>query len=132
MYRSMNRTTYRAITKAILLSTVFLLSSLSFAEDANTTKTIAMIISHLNHFPSAEEKETLAKISMDEGNSEATRTIAKALAGVQHKAGAQDVAALQAVVDQSDSTEAEKKLAQVIMGINHKPSAEGLAVLKSL
>jgi len=115
----------------IALFTLLVIAPLSFAE-SNAIATMARILTELNHYPSAEQKVTLAAISKDEGNSEATRAIAEAIHNVEHKAKAEDVAKLKIVSEIKSTTEGEKQLAEIVMNLNHSVSAETKKALEAL
>ena len=120
-----------SIKTLISLVIFIILSPLSFASPS-ATQSMAHILMGLNHFPSAEQKTTLAAIQANASSTAAEKTIAMAIANLEHKAKPDDVAALQKVVDSADATEAEKTLATIIMGIAHKPDAAATEKLKAL
>ena len=99
---------------------------------ADAAKTIAGIVSAVNHFPSAEQKATLMAISENSANSEAIKTIAKAVHDMQHAATADDKAKLQAIAESDSATESEKQLAAVVANINHMANEAQKAQLASI
>lgn len=139
-----NKTHSAPAVSIIALFTLLLLAPLSFAESESVTEShssvkadaipaMAGIVAGLNHFPSAEQKETLAAISGDESNSEATRAIADAIHNMEHKAKPEDVAALKEIVAEgSSASEAEKQLAAIVMNISHKAGPEAQKTLETL
>jgi len=130
----MNRYAGTRSTRAapiIALVTLLLLSPFALAE-SDAIGTMAKMVSGMNHFPSDEQKETLAGISRDDSNSEATRTIADAIHDIEHKATSEDVAALKAITGDSSASEAEKALADVVIDFHHKAGAEAKETLEAL
>lgn len=119
------------LSAVIALFTLLVIAPLSLAE-SNAIASMARILTELNHYPSAEQKATLAAISKDEGNSEATRAIAEAIHNVEHKANAEDVATLKIVTETESTTEAEKQLAEIVMNLNHSVSPETKKALEAL
>lgn len=115
----------------IALFTLLVITPLSLAE-SNAIATMARILTELNHYPSAEQKVTLAVISKDESNSEATRAIAEAIHNVEHQAKADDVGTLKIVSETESTTEEEKQLAEIVMHLNHSVSAETKKALEAL
>lgn len=120
-----------ALSAVIALFTLLVIAPLSLAE-SNAIASMARILTELNHYPSAEQKATLAAISKDEGNSEATRAIAEAIHNVEHKANSEDVATLKIVTETESTTEAEKQLAEIVMNLNHSVSPETKKALEAL
>ena len=119
-----------SFAKAALLS-LSLLAPLSFA-GADAVPVMADILTKLNHYPSAEQKEQLNAIASDATNSEATRTIAKAIHNIAHKVAAEDAKALSKITTSETATEAEKQLAGIVAGINHTVSADAKKTLEAL
>lgn len=127
----MKRKTSTLSAAVIALFTLLVIAPVSFAE-SNAIATMARILTELNHYPSAEQKVTLAAISKNEGNSEATRAIAEAIHNVEHQAKADDVATLKIVSETESATEKEKQLAEIVMNLNHSVSAETKKALEAL
>ncbi|HSX51348.1 MAG TPA: hypothetical protein VLF09_10340 [Cellvibrio sp.] len=125
----MKRKTFSAAV--IALFTLLAVPVPSFAE-SNAISTMARILTELNHYPSAEQKATLAAISKDENSSDATRAIAEAIHNVEHKAKADDVEKLKIVTETKSSTEEEKQLAEIVMNLNHSVSPETKKALEAL
>jgi hypothetical protein len=118
---------------------VLSLVALGFAANAATAaeskavQTMAGILTTMQHFPNAADKEALAKIVDDKATTADEKTVAKALTNVQHKVAAGDKAALDAIVADAKASSGVKTLAGVIVGLNHMASAadkEKLAALK--
>lgn len=86
-------------------------------------KTMANIMMHLNHRPSASEKATLRDIINDGASSENEKVLAQAMINLEHRAAAGDVNRLRAVMNDDSATRAERTMAEIILGLNHKPSS---------
>lgn len=127
----MQRKTSTLSAAVIAVFTLLIIAPLSFAE-SNAIATMAHILTELNHYPSNEQKETLAAISKDESNSEATRAIAEAIHNIEHKPKAEDVATLKIVSETESTTEEEKQLAEIVTNLNHSVSAETKKALEAL
>lgn len=86
-------------------------------------KTMATILSHLNHHPSGAEKEQLQMIVHDSHASAASHTLAQAMINLNHKVEGADKTKLQEVAHDSHATEDERTLANILLHLNHKPSS---------
>jgi len=106
------------------------LSPLTFASDAS--KEMAVILSTLNHFPSADAKSTLMDISADKNNSAATQAIATAIHNMQHGIKGEDKTNLEGIVSGDSASAEEKALAEIALGIMHKANADALTKLEAL
>lgn len=115
----------------IALWVPLVLSPYSFAEPS-AVPTLAGILTELNHYPSATQKEALVAISQNEAQSKVTRTIARAIHNIEHKAKPDDVAALTEIQKDNTATDAEKKLATIVVALNHSVSAETKKALETL
>lgn len=122
--------------RALVLSSLMLIglgaAPAALADDAEAAKTIAGILVGLNHFPSADDKATLAAIAEDDANGMAVRSLATAVAGIQHSASAEGKAALEQIVMSDMASAQTKSLAKIVLGINHVPSAEAKASLQAM
>lgn len=126
--------THRRIHSApavIVALVALLVAPLSFA-GSDAVPTMARIVAELNHFPSPEQKETLAAIKQNKDNSAATQVIADAILNIEHKAKPEDVAELKKVAANASASEAEKQLAMIVTEINHTASAEAKQKLQAL
>ena len=118
---------------ALLMSAVlFCFAAPASADNEEAVKTIAGILMNLNHFPSADEKETLAKIAEDEAVGQAFRAVALAVHNMQHSATAADKERLSQILASDMAAAEAKALAEIVMGINHMPSAEAKASLQAM
>lgn len=124
--------TLRSISAAVVaVCSLLVLTPPAFAE-SDAVPTMAGIVAELNHFPSPEQKQTLAAIRSNEGSSTATVAIADAIYNVEHKAQADGVAQLKAVVASDSASADEKELAKVVLKLNHTASDEAQETLRSL
>lgn len=92
---------------------------------------MAEILSHLNHYPSDEEKEKLREMR-DESGSSAVKVLATAMINLQHKATSADKAKLRDLLNRSDVPEAAKTLANVLLHLNHKPTSSDKKALSAI
>ncbi len=90
--------------------------------EEHAVKSIAKILSHLNHFPSAAEKKTLKKISSDDNNPQHIQVIATALINMQHSVSAGDKSKLKSIANDQDVGDDARTLASILINFNHKPS----------
>ena len=118
--------------KSIAVIALCSISQLSLADDASAAKTIAGIVEHLNHFPSAAEKEVLMVISGDSANSAAVKSIAMAVHDMQHSASADAKAQLAVIAADQGVSDSIRSLAEIVSGINHMPSADAKAKLQAM
>jgi hypothetical protein len=130
-YPASNRETGGNMNKSALISKLTALALLLLlgaspalvqADDAAAARTIASILTDLNHFPSDEDKAALMEIAGDSSNSEAYRTIAEAVHNIQHSATDADKARLSEIIDNGSAPADARALAEIIMGISHVPS----------
>lgn len=94
--------------------------------------TMAEILSHLNHYPSAEEKQQLEEITASTEYTDAVKSIAQAMHDMQHSVSTENMEKLQAIIDSEGADDGVKKLAAILMSINHKPTDEAKAMLEEL
>jgi len=85
--------------------------------------TMAGIIMHLNHYPSAEEKDTLRAIVNDSTVSAHEHVLAQALLNMKHKASAADKEKLQEIINDASAPQQLRDMAAIVHGLNHMPSA---------
>lgn len=121
------KSTTKLLTVLFLLVTAYVPQA--FAGDAVTT--MAKIVSSLQHFPSAADKEALAAIAAGD-ESESVKAVASAIAGISHKVGSTDKAGLEAIAADDAEPVALRQLATIVAGVNHMPSAEAKTALAAL
>jgi hypothetical protein len=120
-----------AIVSAVLL----LLGSVATVTNAAQSKavqTMAGILLHLQHFPSATDRQSLKQITEDKSATEDERTVAQALMDVRHTAAAADKPRLEAILKNDKASSAVKTLAEVILNLKHMPSESDKEKLKPL
>ena len=103
----------------------------NFCSASDATNTMAQIMIQLNHFPSAEDKNSLQAISANTTSSDAEKILAGIIGRIAHKPAAADVATLEVMSADSSAPEIQI-LAQAILGTMHKPDAASLKALNTL
>lgn len=94
--------------------------------------TMAEMVLHLNHYPTAQEKTVLKQIIDDPKSSKGEKTLAGALIRMQHQVGAADAALLRQLQRDTSASEEERELADILLGIAHHPSADDQKRLERL
>lgn len=107
------------------------LAPLVFA-GGGAVKTMANILSHLEHYPSDAEKKDLQAIVADKASTSNEKVIAQAMLGLQHKAADADKPKLKAIGADAAATAPEKTLAEIILNLAHSPSASDKEKLAGL
>lgn len=110
-----------------LLAITLIFSLSSFAspdsdKNEQAIKSIAQILSHVNHFPSAAEKKKLQEIA-DNSKSANIRVLANAMINMQHSVGSADKAKLKTILNDAHADDDAKELASILMHFNHQPSS---------
>lgn len=109
----------------LTLTLIFSLSSFASAssdKDEHAVKTIAKILSHVNHFPSAAEKKTLQKIADDSQSSAHVRTIANTMIHMQHSVSSGDKAKLKKIANDGQADDDVRQIASILINFSHQPS----------
>ena len=119
------------IKKTLLVLALGSLGQFALAQ-ADAPKTIANIVTNLNHLPSAEQKATLMAIASNKKNRAAIQTIANVVLNFQHAVTAEDKAKLSAIAADETATAAEKELAQIVANVNHTVNDEAKARLAKI
>lgn len=102
-----------------------------FAQNS-TVSSMAEILSRLNHYPTATDKDVLQRIVADESNAASERAVAQAMINLQHRASEADKAILAEIHNDNASPDELKILASILMRINHTPSDGDVKQLKTL
>ena len=119
----------KKLTAIVLMG---LCSQMALADPVSARKTVAGILTGMNHFASDEQKAQLMAIAGDESSSRGMQMIASAVHDIQHAATAEGKEAM-AQVMAADAAPAEvKALAKVVADFNHMASDEAKAVLAGL
>lgn len=100
--------------------------------DQDTAPVLADMLLGMQHFPSAEQKSTLAEIAGDEQVDEDLRTIAEAIGAIEHQLPEAEQADVQAIVADPDATGAEKTLAEAVLGFKHQLASQDAEALRAL
>jgi len=114
-----------------LVLALFLTGPLAQASDGSVAR-MATILSHLHHYPSSSEKDELARISADTGQTEAVRSIARAMMNMRHHVSAGDRKRLDKIAQDTSQPREVRELAAVLAGINHKPGRRALSILHEI
>ena len=116
------------------LALIFSASSIANGseQDEKAVKAMALILSHVNHFPSAAEKKTLKNIANDSNNSDQVKTIANAMYNMQHSVSSGDKSKLKAISGDSSVDDDIRDLAKILSHFNHKPSGSDVKKLKDI
>ena len=118
----------------IVLSACLLLALMALpvvAGDAHL-HTMAGILIDLNHFPSDDEKATLADIVGDSDASASDQVLANAISNLKHKVGNSDRAALTELSANADALAGARTMADILLNFAHHPSAGDKAKLKAI
>ena len=115
-----------------LLSTILLLAApLTFASESSLS-TMAGVVMQLNHYPTAADKTSLAKIIADSKATAGEKMLAGALMRMQHRVGDADSRKLHSLSGDTTAAKAERELADILLGIAHKASAADMKRLHRL
>ncbi len=109
-----------------------MLSPAALADDEAAARTIARVLTGLNHFPSDEDKAALRAVAEDDGVGRAFRAVARAVANIQHSVGDADRQALNRIVEADRAAEEAKALARIALGLNHRASDAAKAQLAAM
>lgn len=101
-------------------------------DHGQAVKTMAEIVSHLKHFPSADEKANLRKIADSSSSSPEEQALATALMNMQHSVSGPDRKRLQKIADNPSASKDAKALAHILLRLNHMPSNEDKEVLADM
>jgi len=118
---------------SLLILPVFLAGFVSqvFAGGSNVS-TMAGIVMHLNHYPSAGEQKALDEIVNDKHATSGEKALAGALMRMQHRVGGADAARLRELIRDKHASKAEQTLADILLGIAHHPSGSDRQRLKAM
>lgn len=117
------------ITSILLVGLMFGVTSYA---SSPAVKEMAGILSHLNHYPSDAEKQSLGDIVKNAHANRAERVIAEAMMQMRHHVNAADRERLEAISrDQGVDTDT-RRLAGILASINHHPSESDVAALRDM
>lgn len=108
------------------------LSQFTLATSVTPTRSIAEILSSLNHAPTAEQRAELMNIGSDAAYSPNIQAIAQAVHNIRHSATVLDKKKMTDIAQDSSATFSEQKLAKVVAEINHTPDSKARRTLSSI
>ena len=121
------------LTKKLLaLVLIGFFTQVSLADNASAAKTIAGVLTNLNHFPSDADKTMLLAVASDDGNGQGFRMIATAVSKIQHAATAEDKEIMNRIMASERASAPAKALAEIVLGISHTASDEAKAKLAAM
>ncbi|NOZ52861.1 MAG: hypothetical protein GXP08_06915 [Gammaproteobacteria bacterium] len=126
--------TSRIVTRYIIGTSFFLslfITQNVFAS-SESIKTMAGIMSHLNHYPNSAEKETLNKLLKETTTTDIEKTLATAIINLQHSATAADKKKLSKIINDNSASRSIRDLATIIHNLDHQPSPADIQKLKSM
>ena len=110
-----------------------LFSLAAMAQDAGAAlKTIADIVSSLNHFPSDADKAALAEIEANDALPQGVRDMANTVANISHSASDEGKEAMARIQANANAPDRAKELAGIIASVSHVPSDDAKARLAEL
>jgi hypothetical protein len=115
-----------------MLALCGLLTTASVYAASEAVKQMAAIMSHLEHYPSKAEIETLKGIVLSKDNSPDERIVATAISNLKHHVADEDKDVLKQVANDSSAPGDLRDLAGIVLGINHMPSAAEKARLEAM
>ncbi len=115
----------------IMLGLTTLVMNSALAADGNVAR-MASILSHLNHYPSSDEKAALAKMAADKGHPDAVRSIARAMMNLRHQVSAGDRKRLDSIAQNPSQPQDIRLLAAILAKLNHKPDRKDLSILRQI
>lgn len=117
--------------KALCILTLAFVPCLTMAA-GHATATMASVLTELNHFPSAADKEALASIAEDASSTADEKLLAQIISRVAHQASTADKAELKKILETKEAPEAIRIIASAILNTNHRAQSEDLQALKTL
>jgi len=125
----------QTVNKYACLSLAMLLTSMTFVPSVHAHEsaigTMAMIVHHLNHYPTDEEIRQLRAIDQ-EATSPEIHILAGALIRMRHTVQPEDAAALRKLTADSQASEQVRELAAILLHFQHHPSAADKEQLRAL
>ena len=115
----------------LLVLPLFMLAPVVYAGDAESIKTMANIMIHLNHYPSDSEKSKLQTIA-DNSKSQDIRIIAIAIKDLRHTPSSADKVQLQKVMDDKQASHELKQLASIVYHVHHHPNSDAKKQLSTM
>ncbi len=116
----------------LMLALSGLLVSVTAQASSVAVKEMAGIMSHLEHYPSKAEIQTLKGIILNKDNSPQERVVATAISNLKHHVADEDRDVLKQVANDGSAPAELRDLAGIVVGINHMPSAAEKARLEAM
>lgn len=116
----------------LMLALSGLFVSVTALASSDAVKQMAGIMSHLEHYPSKAEIETLKGIVLNKDNSPQERIVATAISNLKHHVADEDKDVLKQVMNDRSAPDELKDLAGIVLGINHMPSAPEKARIEAM
>lgn len=123
------------IRNLVVLLIVGFFTHVAVAQDSapmNALKQIADIVSSMNHFPSDDDKTTLAGIVANEELPQGLRDMAATITNIEHQPDDDGKAAMARIQASEEATDRTKTLAGMIASFNHMLNDEQKATLAGL
>lgn len=117
---------------SILVFALMPFAQFGLANSVTPTKSIADILTSLNHAPTAEQRAELMDIGSDGAYSSNLQAIAQAVHNIRHSATVLDKKKMTEIADDASATFAEQKLAKVVAEINHAADSRARRTLASI
>lgn len=116
--------------KVFYLAAFMFFPCMAIADGAIST--MASVLSELNHFPSATDKEALAGIVDDASSTSDEKTLALIISRIAHQASAEDKADLEKILEAEEASQAAKTIATAVLNTLHKLQSDDLQAVKAL
>ena len=121
----------KSIFYSVVLFLIFSISQNAIASGSSSEKTMAKILSHLNHYPSSSEKIELSTI-INNSESIHEKAVATAIINLQHSASSAAKKELKKVMDDGHSSTQLKDIAGIVFRLNHQPSRSDKKLLTAI
>ena len=125
----------RSLRNIVLTFSIALCPLIAAAQDearVEALREIAQIVASINHFPSAENKATLAEIEGNESFPQGIRMLAATVGNTSHAASAEGKQSMTMLQGNQRAPEQVKSLAEIIGRFNHMASEQDKAALLAL
>ena len=116
--------------KVFYLVAFVLFPCMAIADGA--VSTMASVLSELNHFPSASDKEALAGIVEDASSTADEKTLARIISRIAHQASAADKAELEKLLAAEEISKAAKTIVTAVLNMVHKLQKDDLQAVRAL
>lgn len=127
--------TTRSLRNIVLTCSIGLFPLIGTAQDGarlEALREIAQIVASINHFPSAENKASLASIEGNESYPQGIRMLAATVANISHSANAEGKQSMTMLQSNQRAPDPVKSLAEIIGRFNHMASDQDKTTLQAL